>query len=217
MQTLIVETRRRPLGFVRMFWAVVLAACFVGLWLRFTGQSVDGVAKINTPSVVQIRPRPHKYGRPRRYNAQAERMKTALDKSDSARVAEVSLNMNSIPTGTPIAARGVFLQVRPSGGEQCEAMLDGRHLLVQHGELDPASYCRFGVLLRDANENQLHYLVCGVGLAAARDALRRYTYGEPLVARGRYAASLDFTVEPLLLDHVVGVPALDSCTVVPGE
>jgi hypothetical protein len=203
------------MGFVKMFWLVILAACCVGLYLRFTGQSVDGAGRQVQSAARQVFVPRH--GRPRRYNAQAERMKTALDKSDSARVAEVSLNMNSIPTGTPIAARGVFLQVRPSGGEQCEAMLDGRHLLVQHGELDPASYCRFGVLLRDANENQLHYLVCGVGLAAARDALRRYTYGEPLVARGRYAASLDFTVEPLLLDHVVGVPALDSCTVVPGE
>lgn len=184
--------RRGGVGFVRMFWLVILAACCVGLYLRFSVQSVDGVERV---------PVEHSVARQAHTRAADLPVHT---------VAQVSRHRNDIPTGTVIMARGDFVQVHfydVSTGACSQLLYTDTVEPLNHGELDPRDYCRFAMVLQDEDKTCANFLVCNMNLRDAQIAVRKYEYGAVLTARGTYASSLVFESGMLL-----GSPMLDHCT-----
>jgi hypothetical protein len=180
-----------------MFWLVILAACCVGLYLRFSGQSVDGVERA---------PVEHSVAR------QAHAHEATVHTADLPvhTVAQVSRHRNDIPTGTAIVARGDFVQVHfydVSTGACSQLLYNDTVEPLNHGELDPRDYCRFAMVLQDEDKTWANFLVCNMNLRDAQTAVRKYEYGAVLTARGTYASSLVFESGMLL-----GSPMLDHCT-----
>jgi len=122
---------------------------------------------------------------------------------------------NHIPTGTPLSVKGLFFQIGWTRSIRCDQLLMYGHAIVQHGEADPASYCRFTVSM---SEKQLggngdtfpvYGAVCDVTPSELKKDLKLYHYGDQIQVHGVYAPSLDFAISP------VGVPRLNNCTVSP--
>jgi hypothetical protein len=139
-------------------------------------------------------------------------------------VAQINAHMNNIPTGTELAVRGFYVSPHVSGGwappnqlDPCSVLLYGGTVRVQHGEADPRDYCRFSVVLQDANTNQIQYLECAMSLEGAQAAKSQYSYKSLVQAYGTYASSLDFHLMPAFLGQRVGVPVLDDCALEPSS
>ncbi len=137
-------------------------------------------------------------------------------------VAQINAHMNNIPTGTELAVRGIYVSPHVSGGwappnelDPCSVLLYGGTVRVQHGEADPRDYCRFSVVVQDENTSQIQYLECEMGLEEAQAAKGLYGFKSLVQAHGTYASSLDFQVMPMFLEHKVGVPVLENCSLTP--
>jgi hypothetical protein len=138
-------------------------------------------------------------------------------KAWSYSVSEIDADKNSIPTGAELAVIGTVYMPRWGPTDECTLLLAGRQINVQHGEADPADYCRFSILLTEKNKHGEDTwpgasLMCDMSPQEMQEDTRLYHYGEKVRARGTYAASLDFDVADVPGFHF-GVPVLNNCTI----
>ena len=130
-------------------------------------------------------------------------------------VALIDANKNNIPSDTELFVQGTLLTAQWTQDNACTWFLIRGRPNVQHGD-NPASYCRFSILLTEKREDGQDMwpaasLVCEVTPQEMREVTHLYHYGDAVQAHGFYAASLDFGVVPGLGGHF-GVPALEGCT-----
>jgi TonB family protein len=121
-------------------------------------------------------------------------------------------NKNQIPTGTVLSVKGLFFQITWTKSIRCDQLLMYGHAIVQHGEANPSSYCRFSVSLTEKRADggdtfPVYGAICDVTPSELKKDLKLYRYGDQIQAHGIYAPSLDFAISP------VGVPRLNNCTV----
>lgn len=132
-------------------------------------------------------------------------------------VEEIDHAKNSIPTGTELAVQGlVYDRVIKPSLEDCGRLVMQGRIPVQHGEADPASYCRFSVLLTEKNAAGNDAwpgvgLMCDIDPSEWKSSASNYPYGTQVEVRGTYAASLDFQIAYVPGFHF-GVPVLEGCT-----
>ncbi len=132
-------------------------------------------------------------------------------------VSEIDARKNAIPTGTELSVQGTLYTAKWGPDDYCTLLLENGRVNVQHGEADPATYCRFSMVLTEKNKNGEDMwpgagLMCDVSPQEMHEDTHLYHYGEKVRVRGTYAASLDFDVAAVPGWHV-GVPALDDCTI----
>jgi hypothetical protein len=141
---------------------------------------------------------------------------TAIADSRTYSISIIDTNKNNIPTGTELFAQGKWYAAHYGPNDDCTSLLIRGHANVQHGEVDPAYYCRFSILLteKDANGQDLWPgvgLMCDTTPAEYKAVQHLYHYGEEIQVHGSYAASLDFAIAYLPGGHS-GVPVLKDCT-----
>lgn len=132
-------------------------------------------------------------------------------------VSEIDARKNAISTGTELSVQGTLYTAKWDTNDYCTLLLENGHVNVQHGEADPATYCRFSMVLTEKNKNGEDLwpgagLMCDVSPQEMNEYTHLYHYGENVRVRGTYAASLDFDVAAVPGWHV-GVPVLDDCTI----
>lgn len=131
-------------------------------------------------------------------------------------VSLVDANKNKIPTGTELFVQGTMYNEYWGPTNDCVALVTRDHVNVQHGELDPADYCRFSILLTDKRTSGEDLwpgigLMCDVTPQEFKEVTHLHHYGEEVRVHGTYAASLDFAIAYLPGGHF-GVPVLEDCT-----
>jgi hypothetical protein len=132
-------------------------------------------------------------------------------------VSEIDARKNAIPTGTELSVQGTLYTAKWGPDDYCTLLLEKGHVNVQHGEADPATYCRFSMVLTEKNKNGEDMwpgagLMCDVSPQEMHEYTRLYHYSETVRVRGTYAPSLDFDVAAVPGWHV-GVPVLEDCTI----
>jgi hypothetical protein len=132
-------------------------------------------------------------------------------------VSMIDANKNSIATGTKLSAEGTMYSTRWGPTDTCTWLLIRGKVNIQHGEANPADYCRFSIILTEKNEAGEDMwpgagLLCDVSPEELKSDTHQYHYGDRVRVYGSYAASLDFAVAYVPGSHF-GVPVLENCTI----
>lgn len=138
-------------------------------------------------------------------------------RSEVYSVQSIDERKNEIPTGTELTVKGTLYTAVWDPTDYCEILLGRGHLDVQHGEPDPAYYCRYSIALTDKNQDGQDMwpgtgLMCDVTPEELQRVTRLHHYGERVKVHGTYAPSLDFDVANPPGFHF-GLPVLDNCNV----
>jgi hypothetical protein len=133
--------------------------------------------------------------------------------------AQINATKNQIPTGTDLTISGAIYGVAwaPStsdGNDPCSRLLAYGETELAHGEADPRDYCRYFVRLQDEDPRiGMGALVeCNMSVEALRVVTSKYSYGEHVLAYGKYASSLDFVH---MGGNTLGFAVLNNCVMVP--
>jgi hypothetical protein len=134
-------------------------------------------------------------------------------------VSAIDGQKNQISTGTPLIVKGTLFSRNWSRDDECYGLMSGKTRPIQHGEVNPRSYCRFSLLLseRDEKGNDLwpvSALVCDMTPEELGRVLNLYQIGAEVEVHGVYAPSLHFDAAPLP-GRRFGVPVLLDCSVFP--
>jgi hypothetical protein len=132
-------------------------------------------------------------------------------------VLSIDERKNDIPTGTDLNVEGTLYTDVWDQTDYCTLLLERGHVNVQHGEVDPADYCRYSIALTDKNANGEDMwpgagLMCDVSPEELKRVTHLYHYGDRVEVHGTYAPSLDFEVANTPGLHF-GLPTLENCTV----
>jgi hypothetical protein len=131
-------------------------------------------------------------------------------------VSLIDANKNHIPTDTELFVQGTLLDLRFDNSSTCTRYLASGQADIQHGEISPANYCRYSVLMTEkfpkgGDPWPAIGLVCNVSPSELKEVARLYKYGDEVQAHGTYAASLDFNVASSP-GSGYGLPMLEDCT-----